>query len=148
MSGVRKEERNETKAEFLLQARELCRYSLKILGNNKHFKSRPSGNDADDAKNPPQPQLVKRLQETVEDIYALAYSANETPFTKDNYRHRRQLQDKAISRCNEMAGLVEMSVPVFHIPYGRFGYWTSKIKYTRNLIQKWKESDYRRYRRM
>lgn len=148
MSNVRIEERKPTKAEFLLQARKLVKYSLIILASNKSFKSRPTGNEEDDRLNPPQPELVGKLRETVIDIYISAYSANDVRFTKDNYRHRRQLQDKSISKCNEMLALVEMSVPIFHIPYKRFGHWTGGIVYTRNLIQKWKESDYSRYRRM
>lgn len=85
---------------------------------------------------------------TIVEAFQSAYAANETPFTKENYRHRRQLQDKSIAKLNEMLALVEMRVPIFHIPVRRFGYWGGWIVCIRNRIQAWKESDYKRYRRM
>lgn len=117
------------------------------MSNNKYFKSYPLNNN-DDVANPPQPELIGRMKETIIDAYISAYSANETPFTAANYRHRRQLQDKSIAKLNEMLALVEMSIPIFHISGKRFGYWGAWIVCTRNRIQAWKESDYKRYRRM
>ena len=126
----------------------LVKYSLKILANNKHFKSVPTGDLIDDSKNPPQPELIGKLRDAIISAYTSAYSANETPFTKANYKHRRQLQDKSIAMLNEMLALVEMSVPIFHISAKRFGRWSAWIVCDRNRVQAWKESDYKRYRRM
>lgn len=131
-----------------MDLRLLAKYSLKILQNNKYFKAVPTGNAEDDATDPPQPELVNLLRMTIVAAYMSAYSANETPFTKDNYRHRRQLQDKSIAKLNEMLALVEMSVPIFHISTKRFGRWSAWIVCIRNRVQAWKESDYKRYRRM
>lgn len=124
------------------------KYSLVVLKNNKNFKCYPSGDPEDDQRNPPQPELVGLMRNTIIGAYVTAYSANETPFTKANYSHRRKLQDKSIALLNEMLALVEMSVPIFHIPIKRFGRWSAWIVCVRNRIQAWKESDYKRYRRM
>ena len=148
MSEVPAEKRGKQKFKVLVDARSLCKYTLNILKNNKHFKVEKSGNAEDDEKNPPQPELVEKMRNTVIDIFISAFSANETVLTKDNYRHRRQLQDKSIAKCNELLALVEMSIPIFHIHMKRVKYWTEQIVLVRNLIQAWKESDYKRYKRM
>lgn len=124
------------------------KYSLKILKNNKYFKAVPTGNEKEDLEDPPQPEVVSLLRMTIIEAYQSAYAANETPFTKENYRHRRQMQDKSIARLNDMLALIEMSLPIFHISMKRFGYWSGWIVCIRNRIQAWKESDYKRYRRM
>lgn len=148
MSGVPAEARGKQKLKVIMDARRLCKYSLTILQSNKNFKVRPTGNDEDDAKNPPQPELVSKMRDTVMDIFICAYSANETYFSETNYRHRRQLQDKSVAKCNELLALVEMSIPIFHINYKRVEYWTNLIVLVRNQIQAWKESDYKRYKRI
>lgn len=146
--SVQKEARGKRKFKVLIDARSLAKYTLHILKNNKHFKSMPTGDAEDDLVNPPQPELVGEMRNTVIAIFISAYSANETPFTKQNYRHRRQLQDKAISKCNELLALVEMSIPIFHIPLNRVENWSSQIVCVRSQLQSWKESDYTRYRKM
>ena len=150
MSEVPAEARGKQAFKPLIDARLLCKYTLEILKNEKHFKSRPSGDEEDDAKNPPQPELIAKMRDTVMDIYITAFSANEVKLTNDphNYRHRRQLQDKSIARCNELRALVEMSIPIFHIPARRVDHWGGMIELVRNQVQKWKESDYNRYMRM
>ena len=148
MSQVPSEARVETKYKPIMTARMLCKHSLKVLANNRIFKARPTGDPEDDAKFPPQPELVARMRDTALDIYISAYTANETVLTKDNYRFRRQLQDRAVARCNELLALAELAIPLFHFPRARYGYWGALIVYTRNLIQKWKKTDYDRYRRM
>lgn len=146
--SVPNEARVVTKLNALTEARKLVKHSLRNLANGKVFKAAPSGDEEDDRKNPPQPELISKMRETVLDAYLSASSANDTPFTRDNYRHRRQLQDKSIARLNEMKALVELAVPVFHLPLRRASYWISCIESVRNRIQKWKESDYKRYKRM
>lgn len=99
-----------------------------------------------DINNPPQPQLIAKIRETVLDIYMSAFSANEVYLNKNNYQHRRNLQDKSISKCNELLALIELSVPIFHIWPKRYDYWTGQIVLVRNQLQKWKENDYKRFK--
>ena len=138
----------EQKLKALIDARRLCKYSLQILQNNKYFKTKLSGDEEDDIKNPPQPEYVAKMRETVMDIYISAYSANETYLNKGNYKHRRQLQDKAISKCNEMMALIEMGIPIFHISLRRVKYWIGQLMLVRSQLSAWKDSDYKRYKRM
>lgn len=86
MSNVPAEARTATKLECLINARTLCTYTLKILQNNEHFKILPSGNKEKDKINPPQPELVTKLRDTVLDVYISAYSANEVYLNEENYR--------------------------------------------------------------
>lgn len=146
--SVPAEARSETKLTVLIEARRLVRHSLRNLANNNVFKAVPSGDEEDDRKNPPQPELIARMKTTILDAYLAASAANDTPFTKDNYRHRRQLQDKSLALLNEMKALVELSVPVFHLSLRRADFWIKFIVGVRNRIQAWKESDYKRYKRM
>lgn len=148
MSSVPAEGRDQTKLQALTEAKDLVNHSLRNLANTKIFKVAPSGDPEDDRRNPPQPELVARMKNTVTDAYLAAHSANETPFTKDNYRHRRQLQDKSIALLNDMTALIELCVPVFHFSVRRADYWIKFTVSIRNRIQGWKESDYKRYKRM
>lgn len=143
-----KEARGTGKFDTIIQGRKFTAEFLKSLQNNKVFKVRLSGDAEDDAKNPPQPELVALLRTTCLDAYISAYSANETMLTKNNYRHRRQLQDKSVAKWNELLALIELAKPIFHLPTKRVEYWTKEIVYTRNLTQKWKESNYSKYRKM
>lgn len=146
MSSVPAEARTPSKFEVILETRALCAYTMKILSNNNHFKVRPSGNAEEDAKYPPQPEVVGKMCDLMLGIYTAVYSANEIKLN-ENYKLRRQLQDKAIAGCNELLALAELSIPMFHIERKRFGYWGSKIVYVRNKIRAWKRSDYDRHRR-
>ena len=148
MSQVNSEARDKQKLQGVIEARRLCKYTLHILKNNDNFKCYPTGDPEDDAKRPPQPELVQKLRETVMDIYILAYSANDLPFNKANYATRRRMQDKSVARCREMLALIELAADVFHTPKKRVEYWTGKTVLVRNLLQKWKEGDYHRYKRM
>ena len=148
MSQVNSEARKKQKFDTLIEARRLCKYSLHILKNNENFKCYPTGDIEDDAKRPPQPELVAKLRETVLDIYILAYSANDIPLTKNNYVTRRRMQDKSVAKCREFLALIELAADVFHTPKKRVEHWTGKTVLVRNRIQGWKESDYKRYKRM
>lgn len=148
MSQVNAEARDKQKLQAIIEARRLCKYTLHILQNNDNFKVRPTGDLEDDEKRPPQPELVTKMRDTMLDIYILAYSANDTPFTKGNYATRRRMQDKSIARCREMLALIELAKDAFHTPSKRVEYWTGKAVLVRNLLQKWKEGDYHRYKRM
>lgn len=89
MSSVPSEARKQSQFEPIIKARSLCNYTLKILKNNKNFKAMPTGNPEDDLKNPPQPELVERIRNTVIDMYIAAFTANDTKFVKENYKFRR-----------------------------------------------------------
>lgn len=82
MSEVPAEARGYQKFKVLLDALQLCKYTLLILKNNKNFKVRPSGDQDDDVRNPPQPELVWKMRETVMDIYITAYSATDEDVRK------------------------------------------------------------------
>lgn len=146
MSSVPAEAREPSKFETIVEARSLCSYTMQILSNNNTFKSRPTGNAEDDARHPPQPEVVGKMRDMMLDIYTAVYTANETNL-KENYKLRRQLQDKAIAKCNELLALAELSIPMFHIERKRFGHWGGRIVYVRNKIRAWKRSDYDRHRR-
>lgn len=148
MSNVPKEQRNESQLEGLINAKKLCVYTLTILQNNNNFKVVPCGDAEKDKKNPPQPELVAKIRETVLDLYMSAYSANSTFLNKNNYRHRRNLQDKSTSKCNELLALIELSAPIFHLPPKRYTYWTQQTVLVRNQLQRWKDNDYKRYKNL
>lgn len=148
MSNVPAESRKKTPLQAIVNGRTLCKHTLHILANNKVFRATPTGDAEEDAANPPQPELVAKIRETTLDAYMAAYAANNTPFTADNYRHRRQLQDKSISKLNDLLALIELAAVVFHLPGRRVHHWTDITCLVRNQTQAWKESDYGRYRRL
>lgn len=148
MSEVPAEIRTPSKFEPILMARNLAKYSLNILANNKTFKALPTGDVEYDVKNPPQPEFVGELRKASLSIYKTAYAANETQLNKDNYKHRRNLQDKAISECTELMALIELSMKVFHLSFKRVKYWLNFTLIVRERLRKWRDADLKRYKRL
>ena len=65
MSSVPAEAREPSKFETIVEARSLCSYTMQILSNNNTFKPRPTGNAEDDARHPPQPEVVWKMRDMV-----------------------------------------------------------------------------------
>lgn len=148
MSEVPKESRKQSQLQGIIDARNLCKYSFKILKNNNNFKYKETGDAKKDAQKPPQPELIGSLREIILSIYMSAYSANEVHLDENNYKHRRQLQDKSISKCDEALALIELAADIFRTPIKRVQYWSELILKTRAELTAWKKSDYNRIQKI
>lgn len=116
---------------------DLYAYTSKILGNEKHF---PPEVDKD---------LVHTIQRTSRRIHIDAFKANEIRVDSIGKKKKRlELQRRAIDSCNELLALIEMTRPVFHTSNKRRVYWAKKTIETRSYLEKWNESDAKRYRKL
>ena len=128
-------QRHEGKLIVHVKARELSVYTVTILSNEKVF-------------NPEIDQeVVSRLKNCAYDIFAKAWTANsiraETNAINRNMRYR--LQEESILLCDEMLAYIGIAKSVFHLKTKRCKYWGNKVIEVRTLLQKWKESDVKRY---
>lgn len=118
-----------------IRAQELAAYTVEILGNPKKFNP-----EIDE-------ELIKRIKGCSLDIYAKLWAANRwrADGTTMERLCRRNLQEEAISICDEMHAYIGIAKKVFHISHRRMKYWSKQITGARTLAQSWKESDMKRF---
>lgn len=117
---------------------DLYGYTSKILRNQKNF---PYEDD---------PDLINTIKRTARRIHVDAFRANEIKRVDTHKKKvkRLELQQRAISNCNELLALVDMTRTVFHTPNKRRKYWGKKILIARSFLEKWNESDAKRYKHL
>ena len=127
--------RTKSRMEVHVKAQALATYTARILSNEKTFKPEVDR------------EIVDRIRNCAYDIYAKAWSANKIQAeTNDvNRRMRYQLQEEAILLCDTMLAYIGIAKQVFHLRSKRVKYWAGQITEVQGLIQKWKESDVKRY---
>ncbi|MCD7828889.1 MAG: hypothetical protein LUG58_00440 [Clostridiales bacterium] len=132
--------RGQRKMEVFTKANDLAIYTIKICSNQKVFLPEYQSAMTDD------------IIATAKDIFLLAWEANSIRVTDGNgqidpakRRERKDLQERAIRKCNKLLALMQMAQRLFHLKTKRIKYWGQKTVDVRNLLKSWKESDTRRY---
>lgn len=117
---------------------ELYGYTSTILRNQENF---PYEVDSD---------LINSIKRVARRIHVDAFRANEIKRvdTRAKKAKRLELQRRAISNCNELLALIDMTRTVFHTPHKRRAYWGKKVIEARGLIERWNESDAKRYKHL
>lgn len=130
---VKKEDRDESqqKLKVVTESIGLMDYTMQITSNTKVFK--PEYNWLTSAI----------LSETI-NIYRLVYSANETNLQND-YETRIKRQKEAVKLCNNLKADILVAHKIYHLREKRVVFWTNKVNGIKSLIQKWSESDKKRY---
>ena len=126
--------RKEGKMEVFLRCRDLCKYTLEITANEKHF--------------PPKYQevLTKRICEYAISIHTCAWKANNIRVSDEyTYKERHGLQAMSIASCYELLSLMDIAKPLFHLETRRVMFWTGLILETRKLLRAWRDADVKRY---
>ena len=127
-------QRTEGKLEVCVQAHDLCCYTIQITSNKKNFPEQF------------QHSLTDKIVDTAIDVHALVWSANNIYVnSKEDYRNRIAMQEKAAIKCNVLISLIEVAHRVYHLPFKRVTYWTGKAVTARNLIRGWRDNDRKRY---
>lgn len=124
------------KLKVIVDALRLAEYTLKICSNKKVFTEEYQHLITDDLVN-----LSKQ-------IYLKTRRANNTRLSKENYEKRKNLQEEAILDCDDFLGEIQLAQKIFHLKMKRILYWGSKIIEVRDEIKNWKESDYKRYKKL
>lgn len=128
--GVIAPNRKEGKLEVNVEARKYCAYVLHITANNKNFPLE-------------QNDINSMIRDTALDIYTSCWEANNIRVDndKERYNERIRLQRHAHDKCNAMMALIELAVPLYHMPNKRCIYWMNQTKALRNKIAAWNKSD-------
>ncbi len=141
MSSVPESKRGERKMEVFTKANDLAMYTIKICNNPKVFL--PEYRSA----------LTDDIVGTAKDIFMFAWDANGIRVTDrdgniipEKYAERRRFQEISIRKCNDLLALMQMAQRLFHLKTKRIKYWGQMTIEVRGLLQKWKESDVKRYK--
>lgn len=133
---VKKEDRDESqqKLRVVTKSIELMHYTQQITSNVKVFK-------------PEYNWLTSVLLAETINIHRLVYSANEDNL-KDEFESRNKKQKDALKLCNNLKADILVAKKTYHLRAKRVTYWTNKVKELKSLIQKWMESDRKRYKEL
>ncbi|MCC8151982.1 MAG: hypothetical protein LIO96_11155 [Lachnospiraceae bacterium] len=118
----------------IYKARLLAAYTIDICTNEKNFPLEY------------ETALTNDIIQTAKDIYLYARRANRIKVESNDTRtERRLLQEMAIRRCGDLCDLIELAQPVYHLETRRIKYWEDQTDYVQNLLERWMNSDIRRY---
>ena len=133
---VKKEDRDESqqKLRVVTKSIELMHYTQQITSNVKVFK-------------PEYNWLTSVILSETINIHRLVYSANEDNL-KDEFESRNKKQKDALKLCNNLKADILVAKKTYHLRAKRVAYWTNKVKELKSLIQKWMESDRKRYKEL
>ena len=133
---VRKDERGEGKFDTQTKALELATYTVNITDNHKVFT-------------PDHEDTTKKIVAYATDICHRTRVAYNVPFkTREAGAERNRLQNVAIAECESLRSEIQIAKMVFHLRTKRVKYWDDLIVEVHDLLQKWRDSDADRSRRM
>ena len=133
MSTRVKDRKNNNKFEILTKITNLCGRTRDIV-NHEKFNANVA--------------LRTDLINSAEAIYFFARRANRyrTDRTKEELLKRRELQNKAIDRCDWFFGEVQETKPVFHLRTKQVESWGRQIEEVQDALRAWRDGDADRWR--
>lgn len=131
---VKVEDRNQSqqKLQVIIKSIKLMNYTLQITSNQKIFK-------------PGFQWLTDIIRTETINVNRYLYQANNLDLYK-YYNERNQLQRQALGLCKTIKGDILVAKKTFKLTSKRVTYWTRFVNEQINLIEKWMESDYKRYK--
>jgi len=109
------------------KAAELIQHTITITSNKKRYP-------------PKYRMLIERIQRLSLDIYEFVIDANRTDFK--NFRaERQQLQTKAITSCDKMSKLCELSINLNLIGSDTLHDWQKKISDVKYMTIAWRSKE-------
>ena len=126
-----------TTLQVIVDARNLYKHSVKIMGNPQVF------NPSNDFMN----STLIRIQEEFLSVYMNAWEANRVNAVKDPSlaQRRLSLQTEAIDGCHRLLCLLELAKSQFHLNSRKFWYWMNLLCDLGMKLKAWKDSDAKRY---
>ena len=120
-------------------AREAALHTLDVCSNEKIFVPRFQ-------------KLTDKIIDLSIDIYMDVWDANDIwmdPKEPDprNWEERSRLQEYAIRKCKKLLALIGLARSKFHLRGKKVNYWSGKVIEAMRCIQRWHESDIRRYQK-
>ena len=136
--SVRKGDRGEGKLQVLNKARELKKYSLGLIKNEKHFPKSTRW------------LYAKPIADEIRAACICIRHANSVYLSNDitregEYRYRRGEQTKAHAHLDALLDLIDDAYDAGYITGKEVEYWTGLILQTDDLLKAWIKSDKENY---
>ena len=126
-------QRNESKLEVQVKCEELVAHTVHITSNPRVF-------------DPKYQAFINRVVDTAVGIGQDVWEANGIRVkTADDYRLRRELQDRAIRQANVLLYLMTIAKKLFHLRGSKYRAWVEKARVAKAYACKWRDSDAHRY---
>lgn len=92
--------------------------------------------------------LTNVVRKQANDIYMLAYAANEINLNKQPWRKAERLgkQEEAIKLCGEHLAEIQLCRKHFHLTNKKIKNWGGMTRTVRKALESWHEKDVDRYR--
>ena len=132
--SVQKDSRRDGRLSLATLARSHAKYVIQITKNPKVFDPAYSDSVTDD--------IIRQAKDINRQIWAANNVLVNSP---EDYKLRRQHQEKAALLCNTLLADMEIAQSVFHLSSKRMKYWTSQVVEIRNRTRAWIQSDAKRY---
>lgn len=133
--SVIKAKRSEGKLQVLIQANNLCVYTVQICKNEKYFSKRDRW------------IMTQHIVHEALDVLCCIKRANAVNVaTWEDYKYRRAQQVEAYSHAEALLTLLDVAYITLCIESQRIEFWTGQIISVENLLKKWRESDRKRYK--
>ena len=117
-------------------AKELAIYTIKICSNTNIFKQDYS-------------MITQEIINNAMTVYRYTWTANHIRAdSENNWIIREKYEKMAIVNCNTLLCYIDLAKRLYHLRCKKSKYWAELTIKTRNLIQKWHESDRERYRKL
>lgn len=113
--------------DVIIKAIELMNYSIKITSNRKRYPVKYM-------------QIIKRIQNKSMDIYEFLMEANRLNLYASK-AERLELQTKAITTCDKLSCLVEMSMNLNIIGTDTVTNWQKLIEDVKYMTIAWRTKD-------
>lgn len=133
--SVIKAKSSEGKLQVLIQANNLCVYTVQICKNEKYFPKRDRW------------IMTQHIVHEALDVLCCIKRANAVNVaTWEDYKYRRAQQVEAYSHAEALLTLLDVAYITLCIESQRIEFWTGQIISVENLLKKWRESDRKRYK--
>lgn len=133
--SVIKAKRSEGKLQVLIQANNLCVYTVQICKNEKYFPKRDRW------------IMTQHIVHEALDVLCCIKRANAVNVaTWEDYKYRRAQQVEAYSHAEALLTLLDVAYITLCIESQRIEFWTGQIISVENLLKKWRESNRKRYK--
>ena len=121
--------------QVLIQANNLCVYTVQICKNEKYFPKRDRW------------IMTQHIVHEALDVLCCIKRANAANVaTWEDYKYRRAQQVEAYSHAEALLTLLDVAYITLCIESQRIEFWTGQIISVENLLKKWRESDRKRYK--
>lgn len=121
----------QNELQVTIKAQELAEHTIRVTSNCNTYPKKYRFS------------LVNKMQNIALDIYIYLMEANRTDL-KLYARERSELQTKAITNCDILMSLIEMSYKLNIINDKRMSYWSGMIKDVKHMAIAWRTKDKKR----